>query len=145
MLSAEEVAKLACGAVTVEEVFSILAYASTSAIRVVSLEFSIKDCSYLKQARLIMGVPLDEPVAEWVGFEAWLSPNVPARDFITRAYNELMSSGFSVTMSRDGVFIHRERVRNVCIKKLLEEICRIIEGNVPSEIIYRGYSVMEEW
>ncbi len=145
MLGADEVAKLACGTVTSEEVFSVLAYASTSAIKIVSLEFSIDGCDYLKQARLILSIPLDEAVAEWVGFEAWLSPEVPARDFITRAYNELMSRGFSVTMSRDGIFIHKERVRNVCLKSLLEEICKIVEGRVPSKIEYRGYSVMEEW
>lgn len=145
MLGADEISRLACGAVSMEEVFSVLAYASTSAIKVVSLEFSVEGCDYLKQARLIISVPLDEAVAEWVGFEAWLSPEVPAKDFIARAYNELVGRGFSVTMSKDGLFIHKERVRNVCLRTLVEEICKVVEGRAPSKIEYRGYSVMEEW
>lgn len=145
MFGADEVARLACGAVTAEEVFSVLAYASTSAIKIVSLEFSVEGCNYLGQARLIVSVPLDEAVAEWVGFEAWLSPEVPAKDFITRSYNKLVSLGFSVTMSKDGVYIQKERVRNVCLRTLVEEICRVVEGKAPSKIEYRGYTVMEEW
>lgn len=145
MLDPGEVAELACGTVSVEEVFSILAYASTSAIKVVSLEFFIEGCEHLKQARLIISVPLDEAGAEWVGFEAWLSPDVPAKSFVTEAYSKLVSHGFSVTMSKDGIFIHKERVRNVCLRTLVEEICRVVEGRAPTKIEYRGYSVMEEW
>lgn len=145
MLNADEVSRLACGLVTAEEVFSVLAYASTSAIKVVSLEFSVEGCEYLKQARLIISVPLDEAIAEWVGFEAWLSPDVPAKDFVTRAYAELVSRGFSVTMSRDGIFVHKEKIKNVCIKTIIEDICRIVENRVPTKIAYVGYSVMKEW
>jgi len=92
---------------------------------------------------IIRYVPLLSRVL-WIRIEFLISSNLPAKDFMTRIYNDLVRMGAEVAIKKDSISaIFRVNMNSISedINRLLSSLKGILGCNAL-ELSYLGYEVV---
>ncbi len=108
------------------------------------LAFKVGNCRFINRMNIILRyLPLISEVL-WMRVEIIISSDLPAKDFLTRIYNELIRSGAEVAVKKDSISaIYKLNLNSIreSIKSVINNIKEIL-GCSSLEINYLGFEVM---
>ena len=122
-----------------EDLLAAFAEADAEGLNYIILNFKVPNLRYVQGFNIIMYYLPGQDLITWTKLEVLVSSDLPARDFMTKIYNELLSLGAEVVVRRDGISVFR-KLENFNIGteiiNFLSQVIKIVEGiDLPEEIL----------
>jgi len=148
MLEAQEVIKALEGYVKAVNLIEAFEEANEVSAKYIILRFKVVNSMYVEGINLILRYLPHSSLITWGRIEVLISKNIPAKEFLTRIYNELIKSRAEVVIKADGISAlyklnttSANEFRSDLVKKV-SECLRVIEGVKKADLVYEGFAVL---
>jgi len=116
--------------------------------RYIILRFKSMNSKYVEGINIILRYLPHTSLVIWGRIEVLVSRDIPAKEFLTRIYNELIKSKAEVLVKADGISVFYKlntasanEFKADLIRKI-SECLRIIEGTRDVNLVYEGFKVL---
>ncbi len=122
-----------------EDLLAAFAEADAEGLNYIILNFKVSNLRYIHGFNIIMYYLPGQDLITWTKLEVLVSSDLPARDFMTKIYNELLSLGAEVVVKKDGISVFRKlegfNIETEIIN-FLNQVIKIVEGiDLPKKIL----------
>ena len=134
-----------------EEMLAAFSEADVEGLNYVIFSFKVLGLKYIQGLNIITHYLPGQELILWVRFEVLISSRLPARDFMTRIYGELLKLRSEVIVKQDGISVVKKAKSNVRgeLVEFLRDVARIVESTDLSEealkekLIFHKYVVLQ--
>ncbi len=134
-----------------EEMLAAFAEADVEGLNYVIFNFKVLGLKYIRGLNIIAYYLPGQELVLWIRFEVLISSELPARDFMTRIYGELLKLRSEVIVKQDGISVIKKAKSNVRgeLVEFLRDVARIVESTDLSEeelkekLIFHKYVVLQ--
>ncbi|MCD6428286.1 MAG: hypothetical protein J7L12_01565 [Desulfurococcales archaeon] len=134
-----------------DEMLAAFAEADVEGFNCIIFNFRVLGLKYIHGLNIIAYYLPGEELILWIRFEVLISSELPARDFMTRIYGELLKLRSEVIVKQDGISVikkARSDVRGELIE-FLRDVARIVESinlseeDLKERLIFSKYVVLQ--
>ena len=134
-----------------EEMLAAFAEADVEGLNHVIFNFKVLGLKYIRGLNIIAYYLPGQELVLWIRFEVLISSELPARDFMTRIYGELIKLRSEVVVRQDGISVIKKAKSDIRgeLVEFLRDVARIVENTDLSEeelkekLIFHKYVVLQ--
>ncbi|RLG77027.1 MAG: hypothetical protein DRO14_02950 [Thermoprotei archaeon] len=130
-----------------EEMLAAFAEADVEGLNYVVFNFKVLGLKYIHGLNIITYYLPGQELVSWVRFEVLISSELPARDFMTRMYGELLKLKSEVVVKQDGISVIKKAKSDIRgeLVEFLRDVTKIVESIDLSKEVVREKLVFSKY